>query len=73
MNDYLLVAAGVLAGPVIGGLVSGADRIITARVQARVGPPQHLELVLSRKPPPHRFRHDFYPHGVHRPHSHTMG
>jgi ech hydrogenase subunit B len=39
MNDYLLVAAGVLAGPVIGGLVSGADRIITARVQARVGPP----------------------------------
>jgi ech hydrogenase subunit B len=39
MNDYLLVAAGVLAGPVIGGLVSGADRILTARVQARVGPP----------------------------------
>ena len=39
MNDYVLVAAGVLAGPVIGGLVSGADRIITARVQARVGPP----------------------------------
>jgi ech hydrogenase subunit B len=39
MNDYLLVTAGVLAGPVIGGLVSGADRILTARVQARVGPP----------------------------------
>jgi len=39
MNDYVLVAAGLLAGPVIGGLVSGADRIITARVQARVGPP----------------------------------
>ena len=39
MNDYLLVAAGVVAGPVIGGLVSGADRILTARVQARVGPP----------------------------------
>ena len=39
INDYVLVIAGLLAGPVIGGLVSGADRIITARVQSRIGPP----------------------------------
>lgn len=33
-----LVAFGLVA-PLVGGLISGADRIITARLQGRVGPP----------------------------------
>jgi ech hydrogenase subunit B len=28
-----------VAGPIIGGLVSGMDRILTARMQSRIGPP----------------------------------
>jgi hypothetical protein len=43
MNDYLLVAAGVLAGPVIGGVVSGANGITTARITP------HLEALESVK------------------------
>jgi ech hydrogenase subunit B len=39
MNSYVLVAASVIAGPLLGGLVSGMDRIVTARVQGRIGPP----------------------------------
>jgi ech hydrogenase subunit B len=37
--DYVLLVAGLLAGPTLGGLVSGIDRVLTARLQARVGPP----------------------------------
>lgn len=33
------ILAGLAAGPVLGGLISGADRIFTARLQARIGPP----------------------------------
>ncbi len=35
----ILIACGLLAGPILGGLVSGADRILTARMQSRIGPP----------------------------------
>ncbi len=30
---------GLIAGPLLGGLVSGLDRILTARLQSRIGPP----------------------------------
>jgi ech hydrogenase subunit B len=35
----ILIACGLAAGPVLGGLVSGLDRILTARMQSRIGPP----------------------------------
>jgi ech hydrogenase subunit B len=35
----ILIACGLMAGPIIGGLVSGMDRILTARMQSRIGPP----------------------------------
>jgi ech hydrogenase subunit B len=35
----ILIACGLIAGPIIGGLVSGMDRILTARMQSRIGPP----------------------------------
>jgi ech hydrogenase subunit B len=35
----LLIACGLIAGPLLGGLVSGLDRILTARMQSRIGPP----------------------------------
>lgn len=35
----LVIVAAPLAGLLIGGLISGLDRILTARLQARVGPP----------------------------------
>jgi ech hydrogenase subunit B len=35
----ILIACGLVAGPIIGGLVSGMDRILTARMQSRIGPP----------------------------------
>ena len=34
----ILIACGLIAGPIIGGLVSGMDRILTARMQSRIGP-----------------------------------
>ncbi len=33
------ILCGLIAGPVVGGLVSGLDRILTARMQSRIGPP----------------------------------
>lgn len=43
MSDYTMSAAGALLflvlAPLIGGLLSGLDRIISARMQRRVGPP----------------------------------
>jgi ech hydrogenase subunit B len=39
INSAVLVVAGLAAGPVLGGAVSGLDRILTARLQARIGPP----------------------------------
>ena len=38
-RTVLLVACGLIAGPILGGLVSGMDRILTARMQSRIGPP----------------------------------
>jgi ech hydrogenase subunit B len=35
----VLIACGLIAGPILGGLVSGLDRILTARMQSRIGPP----------------------------------
>lgn len=38
MNIQIIVAT-ILFAPIIGGLIAGIDRIITARMQHRVGPP----------------------------------
>jgi ech hydrogenase subunit B len=35
----ILIVCGLIAGPILGGLVSGLDRILTARMQSRIGPP----------------------------------
>jgi ech hydrogenase subunit B len=35
----ILIACGLIVGPILGGLVSGLDRILTARMQSRIGPP----------------------------------
>jgi len=35
----ILIVCGLIAGPILGGLVSGMDRILTARMQSRIGPP----------------------------------
>jgi ech hydrogenase subunit B len=37
--DVLFILIGLAAGPVIGGFVSGIDRVVTARCQSRIGPP----------------------------------
>ena len=37
--SVLLVFTGLAAGPLVGGIISGVDRILTARLQARIGPP----------------------------------
>jgi len=39
MRTALLIACGLIVGPLLGGLVSGLDRILTARMQSRIGPP----------------------------------
>lgn len=39
MEYVILGIIGVIIAPVLGGLVSGLDRIITAKFQSRVGPP----------------------------------
>jgi ech hydrogenase subunit B len=39
INSLVLVIAGLAAGPALGGIISGLDRILTARLQARIGPP----------------------------------
>lgn len=39
MDLVLITAATVLTVPIGGGLISGLDRILTARLQARIGPP----------------------------------
>jgi ech hydrogenase subunit B len=39
IDTAMAIAATAIAAPVLGGLVSGVDRILTARLQARVGPP----------------------------------
>jgi len=39
MSNTVLVISGMVAGPLLGGLINGLDRIITARLQSRIGPP----------------------------------
>jgi len=38
-RTVILIACGLIVGPILGGLVSGLDRILTARMQSRIGPP----------------------------------
>ena len=39
MNQFMIVIATIIFAPVIGGLLFGIDRRITARLQGRFGPP----------------------------------
>jgi ech hydrogenase subunit B len=39
MKTALMVVAWVVLAPLLGGLLAGLDRIVTARMQSRVGPP----------------------------------
>jgi ech hydrogenase subunit B len=39
MKTALMIFAWVVVAPVLGGLLAGFDRILTARMQSRVGPP----------------------------------
>jgi ech hydrogenase subunit B len=39
MKTAVLAVCGLLAGPLLGGIFSGLDRILTARLQSRIGPP----------------------------------
>ncbi len=39
MDTLILIIIGLVAGPIIGGLIAGLDRRITARFQSRQGPP----------------------------------
>jgi len=39
MTALIGILAFIVLGPVVGGLLAGADRILTARMQSRVGPP----------------------------------
>jgi ech hydrogenase subunit B len=39
MNDGIAVLAAIFLAPIIGGLVAGIDRKVTARLQGRYGPP----------------------------------
>ena len=38
-RNLILIAAGIVSAPLAGGIISGVDRILTARFQSRVGPP----------------------------------
>jgi len=38
-DTAVYIFIGLIAGPLLGGLVSGLDRILTARLQSRIGPP----------------------------------
>jgi len=39
MNQLIIALLVILAAPVLGGFLSGVDRVLTARMQGRVGPP----------------------------------
>ena len=39
MTALIGILAFLVLGPLVGGLLAGADRILTARMQSRVGPP----------------------------------
>jgi formate hydrogenlyase subunit 4 len=39
MIELLIVLGAIILTPIIGGLLAGVDRVVTARLQGRVGPP----------------------------------
>lgn len=39
MREFIIILLVIIAAPLLGGLLTGVDRIITARMQGRVGPP----------------------------------
>lgn len=39
LTTFYLAAAAFVLAPVLGGLVAGVDRVVTARLQSRMGPP----------------------------------
>ncbi len=39
IDSAVFILIGLTAGPLLGGLVSGLNRILTARLQSRIGPP----------------------------------
>jgi len=39
LTTFYLAVAGLILAPLVGGLVAGVDRVITARLQSRMGPP----------------------------------
>jgi ech hydrogenase subunit B len=39
LNTFSLAVAGLILAPLFGGLVAGVDRVVTARLQSRMGPP----------------------------------
>lgn len=39
LNTFYLAVAGLILAPLLGGLVAGVDRVVTARLQSRMGPP----------------------------------
>lgn len=39
MDTLILVVIGLVAGPLLGGVIAGLDRRVTARLQSRQGPP----------------------------------
>jgi len=39
LNNILIIIITIIVAPLIGGLLAGIDRILTARMQGRIGPP----------------------------------
>ena len=39
LTTFYLAVAGLILAPLLGGLVAGVDRVVTARLQSRMGPP----------------------------------
>jgi ech hydrogenase subunit B len=39
MDKAVILLAAIIGAPIVGGLLSGVDRILTARLQSRIGPP----------------------------------
>jgi formate hydrogenlyase subunit 4 len=39
MNQLIMATGYIICAPLIGGILTGIDRKITARMQSRVGPP----------------------------------
>lgn len=65
MNAIIWCVAALILSPFLGGLIAGVDRVITARMQSRVGPPvlqpfyDVLKLFEKQKLAVNRFHGDF--------------